>query len=59
MTISLQPNYIHKLLNKKKINNQLLKLITNHILKFSLHLPFLKNKINIKNLLKKTFKKKT
>lgn len=50
---------IRKLLNRKKINGRLLELIANHMLKFSLRLPFLKNKVNIENLLKKTFGEKT
>lgn len=57
--MSLRPGCIRKLLNRKKINGRLLELIANHMLKFSLRLPFLKNKVNIENLFKKTFGEKT
>lgn len=51
--MSLRPGCIRKLLNRKKINGRLLELIANHMLKFSLRPPFLQNKVNIENLLKK------
>lgn len=49
---------ICKFLNRKKINGWFLEFIVNYMFKFFFCLFFLKNKVNIENLLKKIFGEK-